>query len=105
MVEHRTPNPEAGGSNPSWPAKNIMAKKKAKKNQTEAKTQTGLRDRAVRLKEFFEESKTEMKKVTYPSQKQTLTTCGSVLFLVCLIAVFLGIVDIALSKILEVILP
>jgi preprotein translocase subunit SecE len=82
-----------------------MAKKKAKKSQAEAATQAGVRDKIARLKNFFEESKMEMKKVTYPSQKQTLATCGSVLFLVCLIAVFLGIVDIALSKILEVILP
>jgi preprotein translocase subunit SecE len=82
-----------------------MAKKKAKKNQAEAKASTGLRGKLVKFREFFEQSKIEMKKVTYPSQKQTLATCGSVLFLVCLIAVFLGIVDIALSKILEVILP
>jgi len=82
-----------------------MAKKKAKKSQSEAPVQTGLKEKVTRFKEFFEQSKMEMKKVTYPSQKQTLATCGSVLFLVCLIAVFLGIVDIALSQILEVLLP
>ncbi|MFO7803574.1 MAG: preprotein translocase subunit SecE [Desulfovermiculus sp.] len=82
-----------------------MAKKKAKKSQSEAPAKAGLREKVARFKEFFEQSKMEMKKVTYPSQKQTLATCGSVLFLVCLIAVFLGIVDIALSQILEVLLP
>ena len=82
-----------------------MAKKKGKKNQVETKKPAGLHEKISRFKEFFEQSKIEMKKVTYPSQKQTLATCGSVLFLVTLIAVFLGIVDIALSKILEVILP
>ena len=82
-----------------------MAKKKAKKSHSEAPAKTGLSEKVTRFKEFFEQSKMEMKKVTYPSQKQTLATCGSVLFLVCLIAVFLGIVDIALSQILEVLLP
>ncbi len=82
-----------------------MAKKKAKKNQAEAKASPSLREKVLRFREFFEQSKIEMKKVTYPSQKQTLATCGSVVFLVSLIAVFLGIVDVALSKILEVILP
>jgi preprotein translocase subunit SecE len=50
------------------------------------------------------QSKVEMKKVTYPSQKQTLATCGSVLVLVFILSVFLGLVDVALSKILQVIL-
>ncbi len=82
-----------------------MAKKKSKKSPSEAPAKTGLREKVTSFKEFFEQSKMEMKKVTYPSQKQTLATCGSVLFLVTLIAVFLGIVDIALSQILEVLLP
>ncbi|WP_027371352.1 preprotein translocase subunit SecE [Desulfovermiculus halophilus] len=82
-----------------------MAKNKAKKRQPDVEAKSGLKDKVDRFREFFEQSKMEMKKVTYPSQKQTLATCGSVLFLVCLIAAFLGIVDIALSKIIEVILP
>ena len=57
------------------------------------------------FKNFVEESRFEMKKVTYPDQKQTITTCVSVLFLVVLIAAYLGIVDIVLSKIIELILP
>jgi preprotein translocase subunit SecE len=46
-----------------------------------------------------------MKKVTYPSQKQTMATCGSVLVLVVIISAFLGVVDVALAKIIEAILP
>jgi len=57
------------------------------------------------FKTFFEQSKMEMKKVTYPSQKQTMATCGSVLVLVLIISVFLGVVDVALAKIIEAILP
>jgi preprotein translocase subunit SecE len=78
-------------------------KKTTKAQQPEA--QAGVRKKLSEFREFFEESKTEMKKVTYPSQKQTLITSGSVFFLVILIAIFLGLVDIALAKIIEVILP
>jgi len=53
----------------------------------------------------LDESKFEMKKVTYPGQKQTLTTCGSVLFIVTIIAIFLGVIDIIFSQILEIFLP
>lgn len=53
----------------------------------------------------MDQSKYEMKKVTYPSQKQTLTTCGSVLFIVTVIALFLGIVDVIFAQILEIFLP
>jgi preprotein translocase subunit SecE len=80
-----------------------MNKKKKKKENT--KENFWIKTRINQFKEFFDQSKIEMKKVTYPSRKQTLTTCGSVLFLVVLIAVFLGIVDVALAKIIEVILP
>jgi len=57
-----------------------------------------------RFIEFFEESKVEMKKVAYPSQKQTIATCSSVLVLSLIVAVYLGIVDIVLSKIIQFIL-
>ncbi len=58
-----------------------------------------------RLKEFLEQSKAELKKVTYPSQRDVLVTCGSVIFLVILISIFLGLVDIIWAKIINFILP
>ncbi len=73
--------------------------KKAKKKQT--KDQKNFLER---FKEFFEESKVEMKKVAYPSQKQTMATCSSVIVLVIIISVYLGIVDIVLSKIIQLVL-
>lgn len=86
-----------------------------KKNAKQAKNQGGgqakqapsfnLRHKINEFKSFLDESKFEMKKVTYPSQKQTLTTCGSVLFIVTVIALFLGIVDVIFAQILEIILP
>jgi len=86
-----------------------------KKNAKQAKKQGGsqanqapafsLRDKINEFRSFLDESKFEMKKVTYPSQKQTLTTCGSVLFIVTVIALFLGIVDVIFAQILEILLP
>ncbi|GAB6888602.1 preprotein translocase subunit SecE [Desulfothermus okinawensis JCM 13304] len=73
-----------------------------KKNKK--KSVNGQKNPIERFKEFFEESKVEMKKVAYPSQKQTVATCTSVLVLVLIVSVYLGIVDILLSKIIQVIL-
>ena len=64
-----------------------------------------MRGKVNEFRTFLEQSKYEMKKVTYPSQKQTLTTCGSVLFVVTVIALFLGIVDVIFAQILEILLP
>ncbi len=58
-----------------------------------------------RIKDFLEESKAELKKVTYPSQRDVLVTCGSVIFIVIMISIFLGVVDIVLAKIINFILP
>jgi preprotein translocase subunit SecE len=80
-----------------------MTKKKPRKEHVEQKS--GLVSKWTEFKTFFEQSKMEMKKVTYPSQKQTMATCGSVLVLVLIISVFLGVVDVALAKIIEAILP
>ncbi len=80
-----------------------MTKKKPRKEQVEQKP--GIVSKWTEFKTFFEQSKMEMKKVTYPSQKQTMATCGSVLVLVVIISVFLGVVDVALAKIIEAILP
>lgn len=71
--------------------------KKDKKNKVE-------KNLIQRWVEFFEQSKIEMKKVTYPTDKQTLATCTSVLFLTFFIALYLGLVDIILSKVIQLIL-
>jgi len=86
-----------------------MANKKSKRDAKRGKQQqaqkAGLAAKLSEFREFFEQSRVEMKKVTYPSQRQTLATCGSVLVLVFILSAFLGLVDVALSKILQAILP
>jgi len=83
-----------------------MGNKSSKKSNkvSKKKEKRGIVELIDRFKTFFEESKVEMKKVAYPSQKQTLATCSSVVVLVIFVALYLGIVDIVLSKIIKLIL-
>lgn len=78
-------------------------KKKTKVEQAPQKNL--IPEKLSEFKAFLEESRYEMKKVTYPDQKQTMKTCASVLFLVMLIAAYLGLIDIILSKLIELFLP
>lgn len=64
----------------------------------------GLGAKAAQLKEFFDQSKVEMKKVTWPSRKETVTTSVAVLVLAVVMAIFLGLVDLGLGKAIEAIL-
>ncbi len=52
--------------------------------------------------QFLREVKVELKKVTWPTRKQTLGSTLVVIILVMIIAFFLGIVDIGLSNLVRV---
>lgn len=54
--------------------------------------------------QFLREVKVELKKVTWPSRKQTIGSTVVVIILVMIIAFFLGIIDIGLSSIVRVVL-
>jgi preprotein translocase subunit SecE len=58
----------------------------------------------TRSLQFLREVKMELKKVTWPSRKQTIGSTVVVLVLVTIIAFFLGAVDIGLSSLVKVIL-
>ncbi len=83
-----------------------MAKKKGKKAAEKQAVQTsaGPVGKVKELITFFEESKVEIKKVVWPTRKETITTCVAVLVVSLVIALYLGIVDFALSKTVEAIL-
>jgi|TARA_B100000959_G_scaffold193897_1_gene202827 preprotein translocase subunit SecE len=53
---------------------------------------------------FLTEVKTEIKKVSWPSRKETTGGTVVVLIAVLIIASFLGIVDISLSKIVKILI-
>jgi preprotein translocase subunit SecE len=57
-----------------------------------------------KLKEYFREVFLEAKKVTWPSKKDTVKGTYIVLITVIIAAIFLGIVDVGLAKIIQTLL-
>lgn len=78
--------------------------KNKNKEIADKESSSGLRGKILEFKDFFEQSKVEMKKVTWPTRKETLMTCSSVLFMVVVVSAFLGLVDMGWAKIIEAIL-
>ncbi len=54
--------------------------------------------------EFFREVKVELKKVTWPTRKQTTGTTIVVILFVFIVSAFLGLFDLGLSKLVQVVL-
>jgi preprotein translocase subunit SecE len=54
--------------------------------------------------EFFREVKVELKKVTWPTRKQTTGTTIVVIIFVFIVSAFLGLFDLGLSKLVQVVL-
>jgi len=65
---------------------------------------TGITAKAQELKVFFEEAQVELKKITWPTRKETIATCSAVMILVVVMSLFLGLIDLGLSKIVETVL-
>ncbi len=58
----------------------------------------------AKIQEFLREVKVELKKVTWPSRKETVASTVVVLITVIITAIYLGLVDFILSKIIRVFL-
>ena len=92
----------------------ISFSKETKKNQVSSQkksTDSGLyAGKRLRIKyldkglQFLREVKVELKKVTWPTRKQTMGSTVVVIFLVILVSIFLGLVDVGLSNIVRLIL-
>jgi len=54
-----------------------------------------------RIKEFFSEVKVEIKKVVYPSRDELIGSTWVVIIAVVLVSLFLGVVDLGLTKIVS----
>jgi len=57
-----------------------------------------------RARQFLAGSKVELKKVTWPTPKQTLASTSVVIIVVIIVSTFLGIVDFGLTKIVKLVL-
>jgi preprotein translocase subunit SecE len=63
-----------------------------------------IRNWLLTAKQFFREVKVELKKVTWPSRKETIASTSVVLITVILVAFYLGIVDLGLSRLIKIFL-
>lgn len=57
-----------------------------------------------RVTSYFENAYKELGKVSWPTKKEVKTTTLAVLALVCVMSIFLGLVDLVLSKAIQSIL-
>lgn len=79
-----------------------MTKKQA---TTSDKAESGGLVKKIRdFADYLELSRLELRKVTWPSVKETRTTSLAVLVFVIIMAVFLGLVDLGLSKLIGIVL-
>ncbi len=63
-----------------------------------------VKDKIDKIKDYFREVYLEAKRVTWPSRKDTIKGTYIVLVTVVIAAVFLGIVDVGLAKIIQALL-
>jgi preprotein translocase subunit SecE len=85
LVEHRSPKPGVAGSIPVGPA--IQYEKKMKE----------------RIVNYFSETRTELKKVTWPSREELKQSTRVVIVATFLVTIFIGIVDQVLSRIIKLV--
>jgi len=90
----------------SAPAANKKQGLVRKKPTAAVRTSGGTQKKNIWAKiiQFLREVKVELKKVAWPSKKQTMGSTLVVLILVIIISFFLGIVDFALSSFIRIIL-
>ena len=56
------------------------------------------------ITQFLKDAKVELKKVTWPTPKQTLASTAVVIIIVFIVSIYLGIIDFALAKAVKFIL-
>ncbi|MGA2330328.1 MAG: preprotein translocase subunit SecE [Syntrophales bacterium] len=59
---------------------------------------------AEKILRFLKEAKIELKKVTWPTPRQTLASTSVVIIVVIIVSIFLGIVDLGLAKAIRMVL-
>jgi len=57
-----------------------------------------------KIKQFLIDAKAELKRVTWPSKKQTMASTMVVIVIVFVMAIYFGIIDFGLAKLIKFIL-
>jgi preprotein translocase subunit SecE len=103
-VEKASDDPSTNDGSSAPANKPVLVVKKAAP-PVKPKT-AGMEDGVVQKSiQFLREVKIELKKVTWPSRKQTMGSTLVVIILVMVISFFLGIVDYGLSNLIRAVLP
>lgn len=55
-----------------------------------------------KIKEFFREVKVEIKKVVFPTKDELIDSTWVVIITIIVVSLFLGVVDLGLSKLVEI---
>ncbi len=63
-----------------------------------------IKEAIQKINQFIKEAKIELKKVTWPTPKQTMASTAVVIILVFVLSVILGIFDFVLAKAVKLIL-
>jgi preprotein translocase subunit SecE len=98
LVEHRSPKPGAVGSSPPTPAsRQVKAQINERANivtMEETKPKTSLTD-------FVRETQQEIKKVTWPTRKETITTTIMIVVMALITGMFFLAVDTLLGYLIS----
>jgi len=88
------------------PATPISSQPTVKKTYTPVSKPTVAKEKNIFDKsiQFLREVKVELKKVTWPTRKQTMGSTAVVLVIVAIISLFLGVVDAGLSGLIRAVL-
>jgi preprotein translocase subunit SecE len=80
----------------------------AKQNVKKAAGKTGKKTKAVGSRKspskFFREMSSELKKVSWPTRKELTTYTIAVMVLVLIFGVIIGVIDLGLSRVIELII-
>ena len=63
-----------------------------------------IKNAAEKVRQFLAGSKVELKKVTWPTPKQTLASTAVVIIVVVIVSLFVGVVDFGLTKVVKLVL-
>ena len=92
--EERTPVPSTS------PRREPVKKARAQRSDVKERVVAGVSNAT----QFLREVRVELAKVSWPSRRDTIASTSVVLVIVFLIAAFLGLVDLGLSKIIKLVL-
>ncbi|MFO7984245.1 MAG: preprotein translocase subunit SecE [Desulfatiglandaceae bacterium] len=100
--EETPPQPKAKQVN-DIPARTVQKTVQKKASETRGK-EAGFASRAVKKTSLFlREAKTELRKVKWPTRKELLASTAVVIVLTLFVALYLGLVDFGLIKIIKII--